>query len=264
MYGIGGVGKTTLLQKINNEYFGTRDDFDVVIWIVVSKAVSIEKIQDVIINKFGTPDERWKRWSKEEKAAEIFKLLKSKKFAILLDDMWERLDLSEVGIPHLNDQTKSKLLLTTRSERVCDDMEVDKRLKVECLTPDEAFSLFCDKVGENTMNSHPDIRRLAKIAVEECRGLPLALIIIGRSMASRKMPRDWELAIQVLKSYPSKFSGMGDQVFPILKFSYDHLDNDNIKSCFLYCSIFPEDHNIWNEDLINLWIGEGFLDKFGD
>ncbi|KAJ9692230.1 hypothetical protein PVL29_011345 [Vitis rotundifolia] len=235
LYGIGGVGKTTLLRKINNEYFGKRNDFDVVIWIVVSKPISIEKIQEVILKKLSTPEHKWKSSSKEEKTAEIFKLLKAKNFVILLDDMWERLDLLEVGIPHLSDQTKSRVVLTTRSERVCDEMEVHERMRVECLTPGEAFSLFCDKVGENILNSHPDIKRLAKIVVEE-----------------------------LLKSYPAEFSGMGDQVFPILKFSYDHLDNDTIKSCFLYCSIFPEDHIIRNEGLIDLWIGEGFLDKFAD
>ncbi|KAL6335753.1 hypothetical protein AAG906_039516 [Vitis piasezkii] len=285
LYGIGGVGKTTLLRKINNEYFGKSNDFDVVIWVVVSKPISIEKIQEVILKKLSTPEHNWKSSSKEEKTAEIFKLLKAKNFVILLDDMWERLDLLEVGIPHLSDQTKSRVvLLTTRSERVCDEMKVHKRMRVECLTPDEAFSLFCDKVGENILNSHPDIKRLAKILlknVKDCHlpssslgdqwlagkllgRLPLALIVIGRSMASRKTPREWEQAIQVLKSYPAEFSGMGDQVFPILKFSYDHLDNDTIKSCFLYCSIFPEDYRINHEDLIGLWIGEGFLDKFVD
>uniref|UniRef100_F6I3C9 AAA+ ATPase domain-containing protein n=1 Tax=Vitis vinifera TaxID=29760 RepID=F6I3C9_VITVI len=257
LYGIGGVGKTTLLRKINNEYFGKRNDFDVVIWIVVSKPISVEKIQEVILKKLSTLDHKWKSSSKEEKTAEIFKLLKAKNFVILLDDMWDRLDLLEVGIPHLSDQTKSKVVLTTRSERVCDEMEVHERMRVGCLTPGEAFSLFCDKVGQNILNSHPDIKRLAKIVVEECKGLPLALIVIGRSMASRKTPREWEQALQVLKSYPAEFSGMGDQVFPILKFSYDHLDNDTIKSCFLYCSIFPEDHIIRNEGLIDLWIGEG-------
>ncbi|RVX16994.1 putative disease resistance protein [Vitis vinifera] len=257
LYGIGGVGKTTLLQKINNEYFGKRNDFDVVIWIVVSKPINIGNIQDVILNKLPTPDDKWKNRSKEEKAVEICKLLKAKNFVILLDDMWERLDLWEVGIPHLSDQTRSRVVLTTRSERVCDEMEVHERMRVECLTPGEAFSLFCDKVGENILNSHPDIKRLAKIVVEECKGLPLALIVIGRSMASRKTPREWEQALQVLKSYPAEFSSMGNQVFPILKFSYDHLENDTIKSCFLYCSIFPEDHEILNEELIDLWIGEG-------
>ena len=67
--------------------------------------------------------------SKEEKAAEIFKLLKAKNFGILLDDMWERLNLFEVGIPDLNDQTKSKVVLTTRYEQVCNEMEVHKRMK---------------------------------------------------------------------------------------------------------------------------------------
>ncbi|KAL6335708.1 hypothetical protein AAG906_039471 [Vitis piasezkii] len=263
LYGIGGVGKTTLLQKINNEYFGKRNDFDVVIWIVVSKPVSVEKIQEVILKKLTTPEHKWKSSSKEEKTAEIFKLLKAKNFVILLDDMWERLDLWEVGIPDLS-ETKSRVVLTTRSERVCYEMKVHEKMRVKCLTPGEAFSLFCDKVGENILNSHPDIRRLAKIVVEECKGLPLALIVIGRSMASRKTPREWEQAIQMLKSYPAEFPGIEDEVFPILKFSYDHLADDTIKSCFRYCSIFPEDHTIENQGLIDLWIGEGFLMKFAD
>ncbi|KAL6312434.1 hypothetical protein AAG906_004802 [Vitis piasezkii] len=59
--------------------------------------------------------------SKEEKAAEIFKLLKAKNFGILLDDIWERLNLFEVGIPDLNDHTKSKVVLTTRSEQNAKD-----------------------------------------------------------------------------------------------------------------------------------------------
>ena len=84
-----------------------------------------------------------------------------------------------MGIPDLNDQSKSKFVLTTRSEQVCNEIEVHKRIRVECLTPDEAFSLFRNKVGENVLNSHLDIKTLAKIVVEECKGLPLALIIIG-------------------------------------------------------------------------------------
>ena len=115
MYRIDGVGKTTsLLQKINNDYFGRRnDDFDVVIWVVVLKPINIEKIQQVIVKKLGGAYEKWKICSKEEKAVEIFKLLKAKNFVVLLDAMWERFDLLEVGIPHLSNQTKPKVVLTT-------------------------------------------------------------------------------------------------------------------------------------------------------
>ena len=81
--------------------------------------------------------------------------------------MWEQLNLFEVGILDLNDQTKSKAVLTTRSEQVCNEMEVHKRTMVECLNPDEAFSLFRNKVGEDVLNSHINIKRLAKIVVKE-------------------------------------------------------------------------------------------------
>ena len=133
----------------------------------------------MILKKLPTPDDKWKNSCKEEKAAEIFKLLKAKNFVILLDDMWERLDLLEVGILHLSDQTKSRVILTMQSEQVCDQMEVHKKIRVECLKLDEVFALFCDKVSKNIINSHPDIKRLAEIVVEECKELPLALIIMG-------------------------------------------------------------------------------------
>ncbi|KAF8392339.1 hypothetical protein HHK36_022681 [Tetracentron sinense] len=57
---------------------------------------------------------------------------------------------------------------------------------------------------------------------------------------------------------------MGDEVFPILKYSYDNLPNGMIQSCFLYCSLYPEDYNIDKEKLIEHWIGEGFIREFED
>ncbi|KAJ9692293.1 hypothetical protein PVL29_011380 [Vitis rotundifolia] len=55
---------------------------------------------------------------------------------------------------------------------------------------------------------------------------------------------------------------MGDHVFPVLKFGHDSLQNGTLRSCFLYLAVFQEDYVIIDNDLINLWIGEGFLDEF--
>eukprot|EP00261_Vitis_vinifera_P036514 XP_019077757.1 PREDICTED: probable disease resistance protein At5g63020 isoform X1 [Vitis vinifera] len=262
LYGMGGAGKTTLMTKVNNEFIRSSKSFEIAIWVVVSRPASVEKVQDVIRNKLDIPDDRWRNRTEDEKAVAIFNVLKAKRFVMLLDDVWERLDLQKVGVPSPNSQNKSKVILTTRSLDVCRDMEAQKSLKVECLTEDEAINLFKKKVGETTLNSHSDIPQLAEIAAKECQGLPLAIVTIGRAMADKKTPQEWERAIQMLKTYPSKFSGMGDHVFPVLKFSYDNLPNDTIRTCFLYLAIFPEDHEIWDEDLIFLWIGEGFLDGF--
>ena len=113
-----------------------------------------------------------------------------------------------------------------------------------------------------TLNSHPDILQLDEIAARESQVLPLALVTIGRAMAGKNRVQEWEQAIQMLKTYPSKFSGMGDHVYLLLKFSYDSLKNDTIKTCFLYLAVFQEDYEIMNDDLINLWIGEGFFHGF--
>ncbi|KDO48640.1 hypothetical protein CISIN_1g0032651mg, partial [Citrus sinensis] len=62
------------------------------------------------------------------------------------------------------------------------------------------------------------------------------------------------------------FAGLGKEVYPLLKFSYDSLQNDTIRSCFLYCCLYSEDYGILKWDLIDCWIGEGFLgesDRFG-
>ena len=184
--------------------------------------------------------------------------MKTKKFVLLLDDIWERLDPNELGVPHPNgEDSLSKLIFTTRSEDVYRVMESHKHVKVECLAPDEALSLFRMKVWEDTFNYHPKIPTLAKEIVKECKGLLLALVTIGRAMADKKTPQRWDRAAQVLKTYPSTFTGMEDQVFSILACSYDSLSNDTIKSCFLYCSMFPSDYEILEDELAELWIGEG-------
>lgn len=92
--------------------------------------------------------------------------------------------------------------------------------------------------------------------------MPLALITIGRAMACEKTPQEWHHAIRVLRRSASEFRGMGKEVHPLLKFSYDSLPDDTIRSCLLYCTLFPEDYIIRKSKLIDCWIGEGFLDQY--
>ena len=261
LYGTGGVGKTTLMKKINNEFLKTKHQFGVVIWVSVSKQASVRTTQEVIRNKLQIPDGMWQGRTEDERAREIFNILKTKRFVLLLDDVWQRLDLSEIGVPPLpDDQNKSKVIITTRFMRICSDMEVQATFKVNCLTREEALALFLKKVGEDTLSSHPDIPNLAEMMAERCKGLPLALVTVGRAMANRITPQEWEQAIQELEKFPSEISGMDDQLFNVLKLSYDSLRDDITKSCFVYFSVFPKEYEIRNDELIEHWIGERFFD----
>ncbi|KAI9161891.1 hypothetical protein LWI28_021777 [Acer negundo] len=57
LFGMGGVGKTTLLKKLNNNFLHQSTGyFHVVIWVVVSKQVNLSKIQEVVREKLGIGD----------------------------------------------------------------------------------------------------------------------------------------------------------------------------------------------------------------
>ncbi|XP_074277317.1 putative disease resistance protein At5g63020 [Silene latifolia] len=261
LYGLGGVGKTTLLTKINNEFVHRNHEFKLAIWVVMSKQTKVDEMQEIIHNRVNLKDANWHRKTEHEKAASIYKFLKGKKFVLLLDDMMERIDLARVGVPLSSDGNKGKVVFTTRFQEVCSQMEAQTRIEVTCLAKSQANILFNTKVGDDTLKSHPEIRNLAQTVSEECHGLPLALITIGRAMAGKKDPRLWKRAVQVLKDSPSKFQGMRDHVFQVLRFSYDSLNDETIKQCFLYCSIFPENYDIPKETLIEYWISDGLINN---
>ncbi|KAF2301620.1 hypothetical protein GH714_028320 [Hevea brasiliensis] len=213
IYGMGGVGKTTLLTQINNRFATISNNFDVVIWAVVSKDLKPEKIQEQIWKKIGFLDEKW-----EKKAS-----------------MRKRMTYSIVG----------------------GQMEAEKMIKVEPLAWEEAWALFQEKVGHIDF----DIVPLAQDVAKECSGLPIALITIGRAMASKITKEEWEHALEVLRSPASSLPGMEDEViqdmevevFVRLKFRYDGLLSDKVKFCFLYCSLFPEEFEIEKDDLGMSW-----------
>ncbi|TYI95744.1 hypothetical protein E1A91_D01G019800v1 [Gossypium mustelinum] len=251
IYGLGGVGKTRLLNQINNKFHDTTHDYHV-IWAVASRDRPIERVQDQIAERIGLSNEGWKSKSLDEKAEGIFQVLCKKKFALL------------AGVPLPPKENGSKVIFTTRRLDVCCQTQpnMDNNIRVECLPPGEAFKLFEEKVGSETLRMHPDICKLAEAVVEECAGLPLALITIGRAMASKKNPREWEYATEVLRqSAASVLPGVGKEMYPKLKFSYDCLADEKLKFCFLYCSLYPEDYSIVKDELVDCWIGGGLLDE---
>ncbi|KAK4590559.1 hypothetical protein RGQ29_020925 [Quercus rubra] len=260
LYGIGGVGKTALLERINNLFLSRSHDFVEVILVSVSKQPNVKKIQKTIFRKLGFSED-FRLDSTEDSAYQIYCRLEKGKFLLLLDDIWERLDLKLVGIPLPNDQNESKVIFTTRSQEVCGLMGAQQNINVPCLPSQEAFRLFRMKVGENTFNSNLYIQKLANDMAEECHGLPLALVTVGRAMAGRNDPKDWKSEISALRNSPLEFPGMDSVLLP-LKFSFEKLQNATLKSCFLYCCLFPDGYNINIEELIEYWRAERFLDEY--
>lgn len=69
IFGMGGVGKTTLLTLINNKFVEVSDDYDVVIWVESSKDADVGKIQDAIGERLHICDNNWSTYSRGKKAS---------------------------------------------------------------------------------------------------------------------------------------------------------------------------------------------------
>jgi len=116
VYGMGGVGKTSLLHTINNSH-KVCQSFELIIWVTVSKGYDISNLQNVIAKrlKLDLPEVIDKS-NLEERNHVLCSYLKDKRYLLILDDMWETLDLESLGVS-LND-TASKIVLSTRSKVV--------------------------------------------------------------------------------------------------------------------------------------------------
>jgi hypothetical protein len=123
------------------------------------------------------------------------------------------------------------------------------------LPHENAVSLFCQHAfGENNFDSHPSLKPHGEGIVEKCDGLPLALIALGRLLRTKTDEEEWK---ELLNSEIWRL-GNRDEIIPALRLSYHDL-SANLKLLFAYCSLFPKDYMFDKEELILLWMAEGFL-----
>ncbi|GLT83889.1 hypothetical protein SLE2022_021540 [Rubroshorea leprosula] len=256
--GIGGVGKTTIMKHVHNELLkGSR--FDKVIWATVSYPLNVVRLQHEIakaMNEKLPEDDH----DEQRQASRLMHLMGKGKYVLILDDAWESFTLERVGIPPPTLQNECKLVITSREVAVCNFLGC-KVVKVQPLSKQESLNLFLDKVGREILQI-PELEAILNLMVDECAGLPLAIVVIARSMKGVIDVQQWRHALNELRErlrYVAK--GSGDEIFVRLKFSYDRLQDSNIQNCFLSYSLYPEDYTIRKEDLVEQWIDEGLIEE---
>ncbi|KAF7851179.1 hypothetical protein BT93_L4364 [Corymbia citriodora subsp. variegata] len=252
LWGTVGIGKTTIMHNLNDDVEISKM-FDMVISASVSKESSIEKLQKAIaqrlkLNTEGISDPHEMSWR-------ISKELENKRYLLLLDEVWNVFDLQAVGL-HDNNQD-SKVVLASRYQHVCWDMEVDELVNVKRLSEADAWKMFREKVGRNI--NLPGVEPLARLVVTECAGLPLLIDRVARYFRKKDNINLWRDGLRSLRRWPNvKVQGM-DEVLEFLKFCYDELDDEGQKICFLYGALFPEDSDVYIDYLLECWRAEGFL-----
>ncbi|GLT96081.1 hypothetical protein SLE2022_137300 [Rubroshorea leprosula] len=265
VWGMGGIGKTTIMKHVHNE-LQKEDKFKNIIWVDVSQNFDINNLQKQIA--YGLKEKLEGDQNTTNRASTLSMMLeKEKPYLLILDDVWSSFKLEDVGIPKPNVTDGCKLVLTTRSHEVGRSMDCIG-IRVNTLSEEEALKLFLNKVGKTVLSDHggsirKHLESTLKGIVDECDGLPLAIVTVAGSLKGISEPQSWRAALKQLQDCKRNVAGTDNDAFKILKFSYDRLKNSEIQYCFLYCALYPEDHNIPKEDIIEYWIDEGFIDEMG-
>nr|XP_008349585.2 probable disease resistance protein At4g27220 [Malus domestica] len=252
--GMGGVGKTTLAKEIIKR-LAELNMFDKTVMATVSQSPSIKTIQLDIAAQI---DLKFDKDSKSGRALKLHdRLMEIRRILIVLDDVWTELNFEAIGLPYAHTHKGCKILLTSRNLEVCDAMESQQIIAVPTLTTEESRELFREIVGESF--DDPDFHSIAEEVVNECGGLPIAIVTVGKALEKKKK-HEWVNALnQLRKSIPKNIPGLDDKVYSSIKWSYDGLESDEAKPCLLLCCLFPEDYNIPIEDLVRYGWGRGYF-----
>ena len=262
--GMGGLGKTTLVKKVYDDV-KVEKSFQHHAWITVSSSKIEDLLRDLIQQLFeegGKPvPQGIGTLNADRLKALLNDFLRQKKYIIVLDDVWRIFMWESVKYAFPNSRRGSRILVTTRNSDIAGGSCVESNgdvFPLNPLPPTESWTLFCRKAFRRNA-CPPHLNKLSQGILKRCEGLPLAIVAIGGVLATKDQNRmdEWDIVDRSLSSELESNDKL-ERVNKILSLGYNDLPY-YLKHCFLYLSIFPEDHLIEHKRLIRLWIAEGFV-----
>ncbi|KAK2654772.1 hypothetical protein Ddye_014628 [Dipteronia dyeriana] len=252
--GMGGIGKTTLAQLAfnNNE---VKNKFEKRTWVCVSDPLDRLKVANAIIQGLGGQGSS--SATLESVLQNIHQSIAGKKNLLVLDDVWTENynDWEPLYNCLKNCLNGSKIIVTTRKETVALMMN-SIVIPIKELSENECWSLF--KHFSFIGRSDDECRELeivGKEIVSKCKGLPLAEKTMGNLLRFKRTRKEWE---NILNSGMWELEEFEKGIFPPILLSYNDLPL-MVKRCFSYCVIFPKDYQLDKDELIKLWMAQGYL-----
>ncbi|KAK8626944.1 hypothetical protein V6N13_134573 [Hibiscus sabdariffa] len=257
--GMGGLGKTTIAQLVYNDQNVARA-FDLRVWVCVSDDFDVKRLTKAIVESI------------EGKSCDIQDLdplqrrlveqLVGKRFLIVLDDVWnefhEEWDRLKQALQ--SGRSGSTIIVTTRLEKVADMMATVPFRRLGCLTDGDSWSLFKQRAfGMGTNEGNANLETIGRRIVQRCGGVPLAIKAVGSILRSKSQESEW---LNVRDSEIWDLEDEASRILAVLRLSYEHLPS-YMKQCFSFCSIFPKDHVMKKDELIGLWMANGFIPSRG-
>ncbi|XP_057792303.1 putative late blight resistance protein homolog R1B-14 isoform X1 [Salvia miltiorrhiza] len=243
--GMAGIGKTTLAQKVYNHPLIT-ETFKIRAWVTVSQDHKPQNIFSDLLACFKEGGIERHGQSNESMDEKVHKILKGRKYLIVLDDMWSRnaWDVARNAFPE--DCNGSRIVITTRLVDLASYSSSSHLHQMHFMDEDQSWNLLKQKVY-----CPPDREAIGMEIARKCGGLPLAIVLVAGMLSTETIEFSWYQLVEKL--------GSSLELEKIISLSYTNLPH-HLRSCFLYMAAFPEDYEIRVSKLIKLWIAEGFVE----
>ncbi|XP_074291995.1 putative disease resistance protein At1g50180 [Silene latifolia] len=269
--GMGGSGKTTLARKIYNHPYA-KECFDCSAWVFISQEWSTQHILSEILRKVCGPEQTMTKLqntlSVEELVDKLRFILQKKSYLVVLDDVWSREVLEEIlpALPRGGSINKgSKIIITTRNREIIQfRVSHQKYLYIHeprPLTGESSWELFSKiALGHRKNFDAESFKSVGKDMLRKCDGLPLAIVALAGILNTRSTIGEWQGVAEAVRSriMDGRCENVYGRVGELLALSYDDLPYD-LKACFLYLGVFPEDYQIPVGILTRMWIAEGLI-----
>ena len=249
--GMGGVGKTTLVQRVFNDST-VISHFNPRVWICVSEGLDVLKvtkaIRESLVMDTPCPSEL------DMVQRGVMGQLTGKRFLLVLDDLWNdehwEIHWRRIQEPLQVGAEGSKIIVTTRNSRVGKTVGTVPSHHLSCLPDDDCLRIFQQHAfGSQDPSTHHDLITVDKEIKQKCKGLPLAAKVLGCLLQTAVNEEHWKRMLEGLWSSEV----FENEICLGLRLSYDHLPM-HLKRCFLYCSLFPKGYKFRKDHLARLWL----------
>ncbi|XBI43215.1 hypothetical protein VPH35_108012 [Triticum aestivum] len=261
LHGMGGLGKTVLAATV---YKKEREKYNCHAWVSISQTYTKEDVlRRLIIDLMGKENVPAAFATMDFAAIQetLKRHLEQKKYLIIFDDVWTPEAYTDLFGALTENRNGSRIIITTRNSDVAHLATPNRILVLEPLSKDESWVLFCKKAFPNH-KCPPELKTLSEQILWKCEGLPLAIVSVGSLLFVRDKTMDEWRRINNQLSWELINNPMLDHVRNILHLSFIYLP-PYLKSCFLFCSLFPEDYLLKRKSLIRLLVTEGFIVERG-
>ncbi|XP_020410604.1 TMV resistance protein N isoform X2 [Prunus persica] len=234
IWGMGGIGKTTLAKAIYNKFEGSfegRSFLANVREVIANQPITgLVGLQEKLLNDILKSKDPIKVDSVDVGITVIQERLHCKRALVIIDDVDEVQKLKAIARKRDWFGPGSRIIITTRDKHLLEQIGVDGTYMVEEMDEKEALELFGWHAFESGYPNQ-EYLDLSKRVIRYCRGLPLALEVVGSFLIKRSTV-EWENHLEKLER-----SSDGD-IQKILRISFDGLPDDTMRKIFLDISCF--------------------------